>query len=228
MKDHKVARAWFNFLLNRPLESDILTDLETESAWHPESLEYLTDQAVGSREELRMLESYTRVADNNLSLNRGNALPSLYAAVDYGFQGIKYEFNRDQDYLLASLVLRWNLFHGFDNRARIAEARIERDLRLTQLEETEQQIRLQIIESYYALLAADKSIQAAGEELNSAGKAFRVLERKYAEGQASLIEFIDARTSMTRAEQRLIISRYDHQIRYAELERVACLYNINK
>ena len=96
------------------------------------------------------------------------------------------------------------------------------------MEETEQQIRLQIIEAYYALLAAEESITAAEEELNSADKAFRVIERKYGEGQASLIEFIDARTGMTQAEQRLIISRYDHQIRYAELERVACLYNISK
>ena len=228
MKAHQVTRAYFNFLLNRPLESGILADSEPGSNFPAESLEQLTNQAIGSREELQMLESYTRIAENNLSLTRGNALPNLYAAIDYGFQGTKYEFNPDQDYMLASLVLRWNLSHGFDNKARISEARIERDIRLTRLEEAEQQIRLQIIEAYYAILAAEESITAASEELSSAGKAFRVIERKYGEGQASLIEFIDARTSMTRAEQRLIISRYDHQIRYSELERVACLYDISK
>ena len=54
--------------------------------------------------------------------------------------------------------------------------------------------------------------------------AFLIVRRKFGEGQASLIEFIDARTGMTKAEERLIISKYDYHIRYADLERAACLY----
>jgi outer membrane protein TolC len=53
-----------------------------------------------------------------------------------------------------------------------------------------------------------------------------MIRRKYNEGQATLIEFIDARTTMTQAQMRLIITRYDFHIKYAELERVACLYPI--
>ena len=99
-------------------------------------------------------------------------------------------------------------------------------MRAAQLEETEQQIRLQAIETYYDLLASNESIKAAREELLSTKNGFRVVERKFKEGQASLIEFIDSRTSMTQAEERLIISMYDYHIKYAEMERAACLYVI--
>jgi outer membrane protein TolC len=223
-KDNQLASAYFNFLLNRPLEMAIVADAAYDSIPELLALDNLTSYAVDNREELDMLRSYSRLADNYLSMNQWDYIPNLYAAVDYGFQGEHYEFNSKQDYLLASIVLRWDIFHGFEKKAKIGEARIEKELRAAQLEETEQQIRLQALEAHYDLLASGESVNAAAKELLSAKNAFRVVDRKFREGQAPLIEFIDARTSMTQAEERLIISKYDYHIKYAELERAACLY----
>jgi len=223
-KNHEVARAYFNFLLNRPFETEILADILFDSITQELVLDDLAEHAVVNREELEMLRSYTRVADNNLSMNQMNKLPNLYAVVDYGFQGRHYEFNMRQDYLFASLIFRWDLFHGFQNKAKIGEARIEQHLRNTQLEEAEKQIRLETVGAHYDLISSSESVKASAEELLSARNAFKVVNRKYGEGQASLIEYIDARSTMTQAEMLLIISKYDFHIKYAELERVACLY----
>jgi len=223
-KNHEVARAYFNFLLNRPFETMILADIQYDSITQILMLDDLSEHAVVNREELEMLRSYSRIAESNLSMNQMNKLPNLYAVVDYGFQGRNYEFNMRQDYLFASLIFRWDLFHGFQNKARIGEARIEQQLRDTRLEETEKQIRLETIAAHYDLIASVESVQASTEELLSARNAFRVINRKYGEGQATLIEFIDARSTMTQAEMLLIISKYDYHIKYADLERVACLY----
>jgi len=223
-KDHEVARAYFNFLLNRPFENMILADIQYDSITQTLMLDELSEHAVVNREELEMLRSYRRVAESNLSMNQMNKLPNLYAVVDYGFQGRHYEFNMRQDYLFASLIFRWDLFHGFQNKAMIGEARIEQSLRDIQLEEAEKQIRLETIGAHYDLIASVESVKASREELLSARNAFRVINRKYSEGQATLIEFIDARSTMTQAEMLLIISKYDFHIKYANLERVACLY----
>jgi outer membrane protein len=225
-KNHEVARAYFNFLLNRPFESTILADIQYDSITQTLMLDELSEHAVVNREELEILRSYGRVAESNLSMNQMNKLPNLYAVVDYGFQGRNYEFNMRQDYLFASLIFRWDLFHGFENKARIGEARIEQSLRDYQLEEAEKQIRLETIGAHYDLIASVESVKASREELLSARNAFRVINRKYGEGQATLIEYIDARSTMTQAEMLLIISKYDFHIKYANLERVACLYPI--
>jgi len=225
-KNHEVAKAYFNFLLNRPFETSIQADVLYDSITQTLMLDELSEHAVVNREELEMLRSYSRVAESNLSMNQMNKLPNLYAVVDYGFQGRNYEFNKHQDYLFASLIFKWDLFHGFQNKARIGEARIEQSLRDTQLEEVEKQIRLETIGAHYDLIASAESVKASREELLSAGNAFRVINRKYGEGQATLIEFIDARSTMTQAEMLLIISKYDFHIKYANLERVACLYPI--
>ncbi len=225
-KNHEVARAYFNFLLNRPFETTILADIQYDSVPQTLSLDDLAEHAIASREELQMLRSYRKVADNHLTMNQMNKWPNLYAVIDYGFQGRHYEFNMKQDYLFASLIFRWDLFHGYQNKARIGEARIEQQLMNTQLEEAEKKIRLEAIGAHYDLTASAESVKASAEELLSARNAFKVINRKYGEGQATLIEFIDARSTMTQAEMLLIISKYDFHIKYAELERVACLYPI--
>ena len=227
-KNNQVAAAYFNFLLNRSFDQPIPADAGYDSIPELLTLANLTNQAIENREELEMLRSYSRVADNYLSMNQMGRIPSLYAAVDYGFQGMQYEFNSRQDYIFASLVFRWDIFHGFQKKAQIGEARIEQEIRTNMLQETEQQVRLQALEAHYDLMASAESIKAAEEELLSSKNAFRVVDRKYKEGQASLIEFIDARTSMTQAGERLIISKYDYHIKYAELERAACLYPIKE
>lgn len=223
-KNNRVAAAYFNFLLNRPLESSISDDASYDSIPDLPELAALSGQALNRREELQMLKSYARVADSYLSMNRNEQLPLLYASVDYGFQGTHYEFNNRQDYVFASLILHWNIFHGFETRARIEEARMEQERLSSRLEETRQQIRLQATEAYYDLIASMESVHAAEEELLSARNAYRIVDRRFREGQAPLLEYMDARTAMTQAGEHLIISRYDYHIKFAALERASCLF----
>jgi len=48
-----------------------------------------------------------------LKMNQSGKLPNLFVVVDYGFQGEKYQFNKEQDYMQASAILTWNLFLAF-------------------------------------------------------------------------------------------------------------------
>jgi outer membrane protein TolC len=222
-KARQVSMAYFNFLLNRPFVEEILEDALYDNTKVTASLEVASENALGKREELAMLEGYLKANDYYLNLNQSRIIPSVYGAVDYGYQGPEYIFNDNFDYWIASVVLKWEIFHGTENRAQIDQAKIGRDNLQTRIEETKNQIRLQVIESYYDLQASEKSIVAADEALVSARKAYEIIDRKYREGQANLIEYMDARTTMTNADQNLIINRYDYFIKYAEFERVACL-----
>ena len=225
-KARQVSMAYFNFLLNRPFAEEIQEDALYDSTTVTASLEMASENALVKREELAMLEGYLKANEYYLNLNQSKIIPSVYGAVDYGYQGPEYKFNDNFDYWIASVVLKWELFHGTENRAQIDQAKIGQETLQTRIEETKNQIRLQVIESYYDLQASEKSIAAAKESLISARKAYEVVDRKYREGQANLIEYIDARTTMTNAEENLIMSRYDYYIKYAEFERVACLREI--
>ncbi len=156
-------------------------------------------------------------------MNKSEYLPDMFIAVDYGFQGTEYRFNNNQDYVQASAILTWNLFSGFRNRARISQSVLEKEDTERKLEETKKRIELQVINTLNELLTAEKGILAAESRLRNAREAFRFVSRKYDEGQASLIEFIDARTTLTQSEENLIISRFGYLSCYAEFEKVTAI-----
>ncbi len=183
--------------------------------------------ALKKRDELERIRNYINAAENNYKINSYNKYPTLFGALDYGFQGENYSFSSDDDFILASLVLRWDLFKGFQNNAKIQQAKIEQEILIKQYKELELLIQMEVINAFYALEAAEKEIVSVSRQLESSKKAFKIINRKYAEGQASLIEYIDARTNMTNTEENLIIANYDYLIKYAEYERVTGLYDID-
>ena len=229
-KGNRTAKAYFNFLLNKSLDSEIeifeyktLPDLVVNDNFEEE-----IDQGVHSREELEQLSILSTINHNYLKLVRSNNYPNILLALDYGYQGEEYSFTQKDDFLLASLVLRWPLFEGFRNRAEIQKAKItQHQLELKQ-EELENQIKLQIIQSYYELLEASEAVEAAKIQVEAAEKAFRVINEKYRIGQSQLIEFTDARTTLTNSKQNLVIAVFEYKIREAELERATAGLKISE
>ena len=227
-KNKLIAAAWFNFLLNKPLTDSILI---VQPDKYPSLEDFTGDyakSAVDNREELKKLSSYSHISGLQIQMSKSGKLPDMFIAVDYGFQGTKYRFNRDQDYVQASAVLTWNLFSGFQNRSKISQSVYDKEIIDKKLEETTKQIELQVINTMNELLTSEKGIVAAERQLKNANEGFRLVNRKYEEGQSSLIEFIDARTTLTRAEENLIISRFKYLSSFAEFEKVTAINKADK
>ncbi|MBN2612578.1 MAG: TolC family protein [Bacteroidales bacterium] len=218
------AQAYFNFLLNRPLDSEIITDESLSLPVITSTPELAKDTALKSREEIVMLQMYSKAADKNYRLNRSSKFPSLTGAVNYGYQGETYRFTGNDDFMLASLVLRWDIFSGLQNDAKIQRARLEKKIMGQKQQELEASIALEITNAWYALQAAFQSAASAKIQVEAAQKAFQITAKKYEQGQAGMIEFLDARTTMTNAEENLIISQFGCHIAYAGYELAAGLY----
>jgi outer membrane protein TolC len=213
----EATRSYFNFLLNRSLDSAI--ELITPDPLPPEiSLEDASQSAMQSRDELTQIKQYQQLNDHVTELHRGNNIPGLFGVVDYGYQGEEFSFTGDDDFMLASLVLKWNLFQGTVNHHKVKQSQIEAE-KLDELYlETQQQIRLEVINYYYALQADFKSVQSARKQVTSAMRAYELISRKYSEGQSSLLELIDARSSLTSAAANTIIARSDYFSSLADFE----------
>lgn len=211
------SKAYFNFLLNRPLDSSI--ELVSES---PVPLMVTLDEAsllaLQNRDELQQIEQYRQLNRHVTDLHRGKNIPGLYGVIDYGFQGEKYRFTGEDDFVLASLVMRWNLFKGSANHQKVQQSRIEGEKLKERYTELQQQIRLEVINHYYALQAAYESVQSARKQTRSAIRAYELISRKYSEGQSPLLELIDARTSLTGAAANSIIAQSEYFSHLADFE----------
>jgi len=224
-KGRKTASAYFNFLLNKPLEDSVVIDQLAAFPLLSDITGNYTTAALGNREEIKKLEKAGDITDLQIKRGQSERLPDMFVAFDYGFQGETYKFNKDYDYMQASAVLAWKLFSGLQTNSRIKQSMIDKKIIDTRLEEAKKQIELEVITTLNELLTAEKGITAAETRVMNAKEGFRLVNRKYEEGQATLIEYLDARTTLTQAEVNLIISRYTYLACYAEFEKVTTISN---
>jgi len=221
------SRSYFNFLLNRPLDSEIIFD---ETVFDLQIRDFSFDEAKGfallHREELQQLRTGIEAANNSRRINKSTYYPGINAVVDYGFQGEKYNFDKDHDFWTASLVLDWNIFNGLQDKARVEQAILDQRRLSTQLEEINKQIELEIRQAFDNFKVAEKKIDVAEKRLLSARASFELIQKKYQQGAANLVEFLDARSSFTNAEVSRLIAFYDYYSSYADLERSTAFYTL--
>jgi outer membrane protein TolC len=155
-------------------------------------------------------------------------LPGIAAIIDYGFQGEKYRFTKNDDYWMASLVLSWNLFNGFQDAARKKQALLEKKILEKQFQEVEVRIRLQLLDATRSLQVARQVLTAAEETQLSAEASFLIVSKKYEQHMVPQIEYIQARNEFTAARANQLISVYDVYIKEAQLELAAGLYPLVK
>ncbi|MEM7104857.1 MAG: TolC family protein [Bacteroidota bacterium] len=216
-KDEKVAQAYFNFLLNADFDRPITTIEEEALPINALSLESARNKAIQNRQELDQLNKFIDVSSQNIQLNRGNNLPEISFAADYGFQGSSYNFNRDSDFMMGSIAMKWNIFDR-SNKYKVQQAQIEKSILEQRKIETSQQIGLQVVNSFYDLEAALKSIELATKEVESTRKAYKLVFTKYQRSLANLVELTESRTHKTNAEHKLVIARFDYLTKLAEFE----------
>ena len=180
--------------------------------------EALTATALERRAELRGFDAATAAAAAGERLARAAFKPQFALAVDAGTQGVTYGLGADDRYVLASVVMRFNLFAGGADRAGLAaahaagrEARANRAL-------AESRIRLEVEQAADDLDVALASLATAARRVDAAQGAFRIAARKRDLGQINQAEFIDARRVVTDAELNRNVTRFTALADLAELE----------
>jgi outer membrane protein len=248
--DRRNAAAYFNFLLNRPLESPIRIDsslmtwqLPAETADQSGSGQSLSTTVTlpgfpsfagatalpavnAGREEFSRLRSYQQIIRSNLKWDRNYLIPQLNAFYDVGYQGFGFHFNGTQFYQLAGINLVWPLFKAGDNKYKIQQARIDIDAIDEQYRQLTEQLTLEQQITVNNYNSSFEALLAQADEVSSAREAYRLAEKRFDEGQALQVELIDARTQMTSAEIRYSQGRLAALNRAADLERVTASYKL--
>jgi len=212
------ARGYFNFLLNRPLATEIEVARVTDATPPPMDLSQLQTQAQQTRSELRQLEYAGQAAEAQISAATSRFKPTIALALESGIQGEDYRFGSEDDYSLASLNFTWNLFNGNQDRARLSQARLASRSVGLQRESATQQIALEVEQTLGDVRAAARALETASARRDAAREAFNIAARKRDAGVISQVEFLDARTTLTSAELNYSVTQFELLTRRAELD----------
>ncbi|NNM21973.1 MAG: TolC family protein [Flavobacteriaceae bacterium] len=216
-RSKSIAKQMFNVALGLNVDSEVtLTDSLDDLAAKNIRLEYLT-QGLDVQENIdyKIAFNLTEQRSLEMKLEKSRALPRLNAFLNYGTQANSDSFtffDSEQRWFQSSILgvtMNIPIFSSGMRGARTQRARIALDQAETQLEETIQNVRLE-------LNSAKSNYQFAIEKYENAQKNIALAERienknqiKFREGLASSFELRQAQTQLYTAQQQYFQSMLD-------------------
>jgi outer membrane protein len=224
--DQNTIRAYFNFLINKDLQSEINADPSLLQKNYPSyQLDLLTQSALSNRQEFKALRAGISATETAVKLNEAHQkLPTAYIGGEAGFQGFGYQFfNGQQAYVLAQVGVQYDLYNGGLNKSKSQMARIEAAQLSQQFTESQQKIALEVTQNWNQFLSAQDQLRTAQAGLNAAESTFKIIQNKYKAGQVLLLEFLDAQNRVTNAQLQLALAKADAVSKEAALKKAASI-----
>lgn len=225
--DLDIARAALNDVLGQPLETTYaLTTALAPADVGDTSFEPYERQAVEQRPEAREARLATSIAETQASAARSSLLPQvgLHAAIEQDRQQFA---GRSGGNWLASVSVRWNLFNGFGDKARIDEAK--HLLRRSQAEEdrASSAIRLEVRRAWADLRSASQRIEVARAAVAEAQESLRITQNRYTAGLNNVTDLLRNETVVLEAKTRYLAAVGDQRVAAAMLEKAAGTLSAN-
>jgi len=180
--------------------------------------------AVEGRPEARQARLALEIARVQVANARGNYLPqvTLHGAFEADRQRFVYRGGANW---LVSIDLRWNLFNGGADKARIVES--EATTRRTAAEQarTESGIRLQVRQAWANLKAAQQRIESAQASVAEARESLRISQNRFAAGLSTVTDLLRTETALLETQTRFLAAVHDQRIAAALLEFAAGTLN---
>ncbi len=115
--------------------------------------------------------------------------------------------------------LNWRLFDGGAARALADQSAIDIQTDESEFESTRNDVRVQVEEAYYTLVANQSNIDTASVALNQAEEALELANLRFNAGVGTQLEVINAIRDLTEAQGNLVTAVLDYNRALARLER---------
>lgn len=219
--DERIARADLNAVMGEPLDSAFaLAPLGSSLA--PVAIDVidvpaLEAEALAARTEVQAAIQYERLAEAAGASARAAFLPEVSAHGGWEVNG--GEFQTRASSWIAGITARVNVFNGFADRARLAEARAEAGRRAIERERVETAVRLDVRTAAARVASARARIDTAQAALAQAREARRIIRDRYENGLAGIADLLGAARSEEEAATMRLSAEIDLAVAAASLHR---------
>jgi outer membrane protein len=225
--DLDVARAALNDALGLPLDTAHALTTALEPLNLPEGvLADYEQQALSERPEARQLKLAISLAENQTATAHNNLLPQVSAHAAFEADRQRF-YDRGGDNWLISIGVRWNLFNGFSDKARIAESKSALRQSEAEQEHASSAIRLQVRRAFADLRASQQRIDVTKASVTEAEESLRITQNRYETGLNNVTDLLRTETALFEARTRQLAAIHDQRIAAAMLELAAGTLSAN-
>lgn len=211
------ARSYVNFLLNRPVKTEVVFEEQTLD------LEQITrlmqEENLSGRPELLQIQTAVSIQETALKANKNYWVPKINTFADLGSQSFDWSFERESQYALLGVNLSIPIYQGNRNKNQIYRGELNIQTFQNQQNLLNNKLSLDLQLAKNSIRSQQASLRSAEKKLESSSSYLRLVDRGFKEGANSLIEFIDARNQFTQASLQRTINSYSLLKSLAILER---------
>ena len=122
---------------------------------------------------------------------------------------------------LASVGLRWNLFNGLADKARIAESGHWLERAHADEQRMDSAVRLEVRRAWAGLRAAQQRIEVAKAAVAEAEESLRITQNRYEAGMSNVTDLLRNETAVLESRTRYLAAVHDQRIAATMLELAA-------
>lgn len=223
-----IARQMFNVALGIPAETNVVLEEDLDALAQENIQLEILDNTLSIEENVdyKIAYNFTEQRSLELKLERSRALPTLSAFVNYGTAANSDEFtflNSDQLWFQSSILgvnLNVPIFSSGARSARTQQARIALEQAQTQLEETRQNVILDLNTAKNNYLFAIEKYENAKKNIALSERIENKNQIKFTEGLSTSFDLRQAQTQLYSAQQQYFQSMLDVINSKAALETV--------
>ncbi|MCK5708902.1 MAG: TolC family protein, partial [Deltaproteobacteria bacterium] len=187
----------------------------TELSISPYQLEESIIQALGSRPELKSLESQKVAMRANLNASKKEFYPEVFGRTAYRFEGE----GAQTPGFIAGVGVKFPIFEGFSRFAKVEDSKANLRLTKAELRSTKAGIISQIKQLHLDLHFAKENINVTKRTRESAEQSLLLARERYKLARASSVELAEAESLYATSNAKYMQAIYNYNINIARLQR---------
>ena len=216
--DERIARVQLNQLMGEPLGEAFALDLSPmAAAIDATGIASLETEALKNRPDVKLAALQEQLAGATQTAARAAFLPQVAAQGGWEWNGGAW--NTRASSWVVGAVARINVFHGFADKARLAEAREQATRRALEREKAETAARLDVHIAVARLDAARASEAVGRAAVEQARESRRIIRDRYEAGLTDVASLLRAAEAVVQAETQQTAAQVAVLTETAALER---------
>jgi len=219
--DLDVARSALNDALGLPLDARHTLTTPLSPLDLPDlQLASLERDASSTRPEAHATHLEAEFAKTQADSARSALLPQV--GFHAAFEADRQQFiNKGGANWLASIGLRWNLFNGNGDKARIEESNNFLERAHADEQRVDSAVRLEVRRAWADLRAAEQRIEVAKAAVAEADESLRIIQNRYEAGMSNVTDLLRNETAVLESRTRYLAAVHDQRIAATMLELAA-------
>ena len=216
-----VARAALNDAMGLPLEAEhVLAGILSPTGPAEMVLGSLEKEAAEGRAETRQSRLATSLAEVQNRAAHDSWLPQIGVRAAFETDAQRFVTRGGANWMAGGTV-RWNVFNGFADRAKMAETSSLLEKARADEQRAGSAVKLQVRQAYAGLQAASQRIQVAATAVAAAEESLRITQNRYEAGLATVTDLLRTETALLDTKTRYLASLHDERLAATMVEFAA-------